>query len=1280
MSDSSKSPINGFLMRLPAAASGALAASGDALKPAGNKFEFEPLFSTPASNLGLAADGGGGKDWILARPKESLDGGNPWDLVHETREMMAGGLGLASGATPDLIEPDLWQDWLPTIPGQPEALAAAGDVCAFEDQNQELPGRRGEFAWHLDDRFSQLAGARDLVGSDAAIVRVAHLDTGYDPDHQTLPSDFIEKRLQRNFIDGDSPDDARDPGNTGPLRNPGHGTATLALLAGGRFQFNGAGYHFDGLLGGAPQVRVVPVRVGNSVVQLTTSSVARGIQYTVQLSTKKRTRVHVISMSMGGVASQAWADAVNQAYEAGIIYVAAAGNNFSAGFFGVPTHQIVYPARFRRVIAACGVMANRKPYYDLSFGTMQGNWGPRSSMATAISAYTPNVPWARIGCNELVNMDGAGTSSATPQIAAAAALYLQVHAEELFDAQRYPEPWMRVEAVRRALFLSADKTADRGRSEKLGNGLLQAMTALEIAPATPTTLRKTPADSAGFPFLNVLSRRGLADSPEDQMVQLEATQLIQHWENTQQINPLESAVEDPDRPAEDVSPNQIIDFMERVREHPKASKVLKARANEYLDATVRTPKTPKRPTETVPPDELPPGNLPPGNLPPGESLPGESLPDKASETTPSLGSFTPPPPPFRSLHAYAVDPSLATSLETAEISEVTLKLPWEPLKPGPVGEYLEVVDVDPPSGCVYEPVDLDAPALLAQDGLPPSEGSPQFHQQMVYSVCSLTINHFERALGRKALWRPGPPKPGVHPKNDAHYVGQLRVYPHALREANAFYSPSKIALLFGYFNASSDHPGAHLPGGRIFTCLSHDIIAHETTHALLDGMHRQFLLPSNRDVHAFHEGFADCVAMLQHFTFPELVTHQIANTRGSIDAQENLLVQLASQFGHATGRRMALRDAIGKVGEKGWQLREPDPQEYETTQEPHARGRILVSAVFDALLSIYKRRTADLLRLATGGTGILRPGAIHPDLVQRLTREVTRSAQHVLTMCIRALDYCPPTDITFGEYLRAIITADHDLVANDDLGYRVSFIEAFRRRGIYPPGIRTLSEGSLRWRSPESEDPMPSKMLLDYLKELRGAGSDHLYAESRKEIFDLQREMRYQLHAWLSRHFESGADAQRDARFLGLDPEKSFEVHSARIAYRISPDGGMLPQLLMGLLQTTTQPVDPNDPHGDTMSFEGGCTVVADLRANNVRYCIRKSLQSPTRLERQQAFALGEYDSLQATYLGARSLNKESPAQDDQSSAHDDQSSAHDDQASVRDDEPFALLHRGPSL
>ena len=1222
--------LQGLLIRVPAEISPSLTAGKSFRRLAGTKFELEPLFKTAAAQKTSLASPE--REWFVARPTGTVNNDTPWDVIHEAMTSLEKGPGIADGVLPDAIEPDLLQSWLPVKP-EPSRLAAAADHCVFVDQVEDLPKRRGEFAWHLGDSFSQLERAGEHIKSSASDVRIVHLDTGYDPEHVTTPGERVIRALERNFIDGNDPQSAVDPGRSGALRNPGHGTATLALLAGGKVQIHEGGYRFDSELGGAPRARVIPVRVGNSVVQLTTSSVARGVNYAAELCKNEKTRVHVISMSMGGVASDAWADAVNKAYEAGIVFVAAAGNNFSSGAFAFPTHQIVYPARFRRVIAACGVMADRRPYFGLSFGTMQGNWGPSSSMATAISAFTPNVPWARIGCKKTICMDGAGTSSATPQIAAAAALYLQLHGAELFSKKNYPEHWMRVEAVRKALFLSADKSADAGSTAKLGNGILRAQDMLDRSPAPVSTLTKTRPDSAGFPFLNVLSRRGIIESPQDRILQLEATQLIHLWRNAGLENPLERAVDDPDGRADDVMADQVQAFMEVISHHKQASSALKARAVEYLDSTSAKRKKAS-----------------------GRQRP---KPQRVQIHRPEVSTFVPPIPSYRDLKGYTVDPSLSTSLDTHGISEVTFHVPWEPLQPGPIGEYIEVVDVDPASHCAYEPVHLDDPALLAQDGLRPSEGDPQFHQQMVYAVCSLTIVNFEKALGRKALWRPGPPPRGRHPKDDSHFVRRLRVYPHALREANAFYSPAKVALLFGYFNATTDDPQRQLPAGRVFTCLSHDIIAHEITHALLDGMHRQYLLPSNRDVYAFHEAFADIVAMLQHFTFPELVAHQIASTQGGIQSKENLLVQLASQFGQATGKRMALRDALGQVDgdDDVWRLREPDPKEYETVDEAHPRGRILVSAVFDAFLSIYQRRTADLIRLATDGSGILNPGAIHPDLAARLAEQATKSAHHVLTMCIRALDYCPPTDITFGEYLRAIITADHDLVPNDEWGYRIAFMEAFRKRGIFPPGVRTFSLDSLLWRKPEQDYPQPSIELLDRMKSVRDAVPWELFAASREEIFHLQRKLRGELHWRLNRHFRESKFGKQDAQFLGLNPDqRSFEVHAARIAFRISPDGQPFPQFLMTLLQRTSMPVNPDDPNGEKMSFEGGSTILADLKANKVSYCIRKNLGSRSRLTQQRELAVREFDSPRATYLGIRPLSND-PKQ--------------------LSDEPFALLHRG---
>ena len=97
------------------------------------------------------------------------------------------------------------------------------------------------------------------------------------------------------------------------------------------------------------------------------------------------------------------------------------------------------------------------------------------------------------------------------------------------------------------------------------------------------------------------------------------------------------------------------------------------------------------------------------------------------------------PPISRKLRAYAFDPSLSLVIDTADINSMTYKVNWEELQPGPSGEYVEVIDFDPTIKKFFRPVNLNAPYLLAQDGLDPSESNPQFHQQMVYAVARPTF-------------------------------------------------------------------------------------------------------------------------------------------------------------------------------------------------------------------------------------------------------------------------------------------------------------------------------------------------------------------------------------------------------------------------------------------------------------------------------------------------------------------------------------------------------------
>jgi hypothetical protein len=578
------------------------------------------------------------------------------------------------------------------------------------------------------------------------------------------------------------------------------------------------------------------------------------------------------------------------------------------------------------------------------------------------------------------------------------------------------------------------------------------------------------------------------------------------------------------------------------------------------------------------------------------------------------------PPQWRRLRGYAFDPGLSQQFETAGINEIVFRVSWEKLQPGPVGEYLEVIDHDPASEVFYDPVDLDDALLVGADGLDPDEGNPKFHQQFVYTVSMTTIRNFEKALGRRALWVL---RDENRPIGEWDlFVRKLRIYPHAFRGANAYYSPAKKALLFGYFPASASARGAQLPGGMVFTCLSHDIVAHEMTHAVLDATQPKYLGASNGDLLAFHEAFADIVALFQHFSFPDVLYHQIAQTRGDL-ASQSLLGQLAQQFGQATGLYGGLREAIGRVNVTTgkWEKLEPDPGAYSTVEEPHERGALLVAAIFDAFLAIYRSRVADLIRLATGGSGILREGDLPPDLTNRLTREAAKTAQHVLGMCIRALDYCPPVDLTFGDYLRAIITADVDLVPDDEHHYRVAFIEAFRKWGMYPRDLRTLSEQSLRWPRGEEQDDRARDAIKFLAAELRQLVDDLRYRLDRQQQFDDLIKIQIKVHQLLKQKDQLEMLGNLEAvTGLSLDPRKdvegitksdgmpSFQVHSVRPVRRRGPHGEEINHVVLGITQRRQLEID-----GEKLEMPGGCTLILDLDTRALRYAISKPIGDPRR-------------------------------------------------------------------
>ncbi len=321
-------------------------------------------------------------------------------------------------------------------------------------------------------------------------ITIAHLDTGFDPHHRTLPAGLVAA-LQRNFVrDGGGPNDATDRAPAGTLTaNRGHGPGTLSLLAGNRLAGTSPGWPgFTDFVGAAPGAKIIPVRIADWVVRLTTSTMVQGIDYA------RAKGAQVLSMSMGGLTSSALVDAVNLAYDHGVVMVTAAGNNFA----GVPSPKsIVFPARYQRVLAACGVMARRPRLCRAWLRNHAGKlWPCRENEDGARRLHAERAVggdrlpecgrhgWLRHLCRDAADCSCRSTL-------ARRALGCGEELLAAVDAHR---------SGRFALFSAAAKsTAKMGTAEtleKIGQGVAKANAALAVMPRPESQLRKlAPAEA-----------------------------------------------------------------------------------------------------------------------------------------------------------------------------------------------------------------------------------------------------------------------------------------------------------------------------------------------------------------------------------------------------------------------------------------------------------------------------------------------------------------------------------------------------------------------------------------------------------------------------------------------------------------------------------------------------------------------------------------------------------------------------------------------------------------
>lgn len=444
--------------------------------------------------------------WLRAFPlteaaEAALRGIAPWELAHRVRKSAIASMGQLLAMEPvDAVAPGGLFD-----PEEIQATIDQQNRCELNLQRPDWP-RGPRFAWHLGAEYSQLEQARERADFGRG-VRIAHIDTGYDPDHVTRPVN-LRPDLGWNFhTNAKSTIDRY--GYSPPASFGGHGTGTLALLAGNRVQMRG----FDGYLGGAPLAEVVPLVASPSVITNPghPENFVRAIDRAIELG------CHVISMSCGGVPTIGLAQAAERAYNAGVVLVAAAGN-----FFCWVPPLIVAPAVFTTTIAAGGGMADHR-HYAKGFPACMTQYGasydPAVARITMVSGYSPNMPWAVRGCSSLVSHNGDGTSSSTPQVAAAAALWLKLHGD------KYPANGRRVEACMRAL----RQTASAGpgpNADRMGAGLIRANAALDVLPAVDELETAELSGRVSCPQAQSLPGYDALSSLEQSMIECELAQVL----------------------------------------------------------------------------------------------------------------------------------------------------------------------------------------------------------------------------------------------------------------------------------------------------------------------------------------------------------------------------------------------------------------------------------------------------------------------------------------------------------------------------------------------------------------------------------------------------------------------------------------------------------------------------------------------------------------------------------------------------------------------------------
>ena len=532
--------------------------------------------------------------------------------------------------------------------------------------------------------------------------------------------------------------------------------------------------------------------------------------------------------------------------------------------------------------------------------------------------------------------------------------------------------------------------------------------------------------------------------------------------------------------------------------------------------------------------------------------------------------------PVRYMTIIAQDPSVTWG---GRILTAKVAVPAEDLIAGPMGYRAHVVDYDSTRQYFHGAHAL--PAAYEDEPKDWQRGNPgivkdfRFHAQNAYALVMKTLARFEFALGRRLGW-----------SFDNH---QLKIAPHGMFDANAFYSPVEEGLVFGYFKGLSGRP--------VFTALSHDVVVHETTHALLDALRERYMVPSNPDQAAFHEGFADVIALLSVFALPEVVGHLLAPPKGKRNGARTIARKDIEPEALQQSALFGLADQMGKEldGLRGSALRRsaelkanPDILKDPEFSEAHRRGEVFVAAVMQAFIAAWSKRIKD--------TGLQNQEA-YP--LASVIEEGADIADALATLWIRALDYMPPVHVTFQDALTAALTSDTQ-VRPDDQRFKLRHYlkEQFAAYGIAPLTAK-------RAMQPDCWAPAPSNLRYDRVRfESMRSDKDEVFRflwENRNEL-ELQTDayakvisvrpcLRTGIDGFVLR--ETVAEYYQVARLTTAEladrkipPPREFLVHLRRL--KAERDAKAAARAKARATANARAELDADEDENDALAFNGG--------------------------------------------------------------------------------------------